>query len=59
MASFPSLRGKEASYLAERLNQYRAGEKVGPNSLLMIPVAADLTDDEIEGLAEYIATAFN
>lgn len=55
MASFPSLLGHDAEFLISRLESYRAGERVGNNSAIMIPVAADLTDEEIEGLAEYIA----
>lgn len=58
MASFPKLAGHSAEYLSDRLEQYRAGEKVGPNSALMIPRAAKLSDDDIANLATYIATAF-
>lgn len=58
MASFPSIAGREAEYLAERLVQYRAGERVGPNSLLMIPMAADLSDADIADLAAYVSTTF-
>ncbi len=56
MASFPQLAGREADYLAMRLEQYRAGEQVGANTALMRPNAADLTDSEIANLAAYIAT---
>lgn len=58
MASFPKLSGNSAEYLAERLEQYRAGENVGPNSALMKPMAADLSDDDIANLSAYIATSF-
>ena len=58
MASFPKLVGQDAAYLVERLQTYRAGEKVGPNTPLMAPMAADLTDEEIASLAAYITTAF-
>ncbi|MCG6121299.1 MAG: c-type cytochrome [Microvirga sp.] len=58
MASFPSVRGRDAEYVAMRLAQYRAREQVGPNSLLMIPTAVDLTDDEISNLAAFISTTF-
>ncbi len=57
MASFPKLVGDDAAYLTMRLEQYRAGEKVGPNTALMMPLAQDLTDAEIADLAAYI-TAF-
>ena len=55
MASFPQIGGKDAEYLTGRLNQYRAGETVGPNSGLMIPMAADLSDDDIANLAAYLS----
>jgi cytochrome c553 len=58
MASFPSLAGKEAEYLSSRLEQYRAGERVGPNSGLMIPNAKNLSDADIANLAAYISTTF-
>lgn len=58
MASFPSLAGQEADYIALRLKQYRAGEKVGPNTPLMMPQATELSDDEIASLSAYIATSF-
>jgi cytochrome c553 len=58
MASFPKLTGQSTEYLASRLEQYRAGEKVGANSSLMIPVAAKLSDDDIANLAAYITITF-
>ena len=58
MASFPKLAGQPAEYLRGRLEQYRAGEKVGYNTALMAPHAAELSDEDIEALASYIATAF-
>ena len=58
MASFPKLAGQDAEYLQTRLEQYRAGETVGYNTALMAPHAADLTDEQIEALASYIAETF-
>lgn len=54
MASYPRLVGHPSEYLADRLNTYRAGEKVGPNSMLMIPMAADLSDDDIANLVAFL-----
>lgn len=59
MAVFPKLTGNSADYLVKRLEQYRAGETVGPNTPLMAPLAKDLTDEEISNLAAYISTTFN
>jgi len=54
MASYPKLAGKDVDYLVDRLNTYRSGTKVGPNSDLMIMNAKPLTDDEIANLAAYL-----
>ena len=56
MASFPKLAGLGEAHLTLRLEQYRAGEHVGPNSALMAPNAADLTDADIADLAAWIAS---
>ncbi|QFS82538.1 Cytochrome c-554(548) [Roseivivax sp. THAF40] len=58
MASYPKLNDKDVAYLTDRLETYRAGDKVGPNSLLMIPHAKRLSDDEIASIAVYVTTAF-
>ncbi len=58
MASFPSLRGRDADYIASRLIKYRARQKVGPNSAIMMTWAVKLTDDEIANIAAYVSTTF-
>ena len=58
-AIFPALAGKEADYLADLLERYRAGEEVGDNTALMRPQAQSLSDDDIANLSSYIATEFN
>ena len=58
MASFPPIVGRDADYIANRLMQYRAREKVGPNSAIMMSLVADLTDEEIANLAVYVSTTF-
>jgi cytochrome c553 len=59
MASFPKLVGISSEDLVSRLEAYRAGETVGPNSALMIPVAAELSDEDIANLAAYITGELN
>lgn len=59
MASFPKLVGKDADYIVARLEAYRAGETVGPNSPLMMPVAAELSDEDISNLAAHITEDLN
>jgi cytochrome c553 len=58
LASFPSLLGMDAGEVAARLEQYRAGETVGPNSPLMWSVAGELSDEDIANLAAHISINF-
>ena len=51
--------GKEVSYLKSRLETYRSGKKIGPNSALMIMMASELSDVEIQNLAAYLASVQN
>lgn len=55
---YPSLQDRTPEYLAEKLEIYRAGTSIGPNSGLMIPNARDLTDDQIAALSSYISATF-
>lgn len=56
-ASYPKISGNEISYTTSKLETYRAGIKVGPNSALMIMMAKPLTDDEIANIAAYLKDA--
>lgn len=52
----PALAGQTVQYIVGRLNQYKAGEKVGNQSNLMWGQAAGLSDQDMNDLAEYINT---
>ncbi|KMQ76607.1 c-type cytochrome [Marinobacter subterrani] len=53
---FPALGGQNAEYLAKQLKAYREGTRnIGPNSAIMIDVAAKLTDAEIKAVSSYIS----
>jgi len=56
-ASFPKVSGNEISYTKSKLETYREGTKIGPNSSLMIMMAKPLTDEEIANLAAYLKDA--
>lgn len=56
MGIFPKIAGQDPDYIAGRLQQYRAGEQVGPNTALMTPHATGLSDEAIADLAAYIAS---
>ncbi|TVP85146.1 MAG: cytochrome c [Thioalkalivibrio sp.] len=53
-AIFPAVAGKEVDYLVDVLNQYRAGDQVGPNTAMMMPHAMNLSDEDIADLAAYM-----
>lgn len=50
--TFPILAGQHAPYLAEALHSFRSGKRY---SALMTPIAQQLTDKEIDGLAIYFS----
>ena len=57
VASYPKISGQEVSYTTSKLETYRDGIKIGPNSSLMIMMAKPLTDEEIENLSAYLEDA--
>ena len=57
VASYPKISGNEVSYTKEKLETYRNGTKIGPNSALMIMFAKPLSDEEIANLAAYLKDA--
>lgn len=59
MASYPALADKDAEHLTTRLEQYRAGEKIGPNSILMFAHAKNLSDEDIVNIVGYVTTSFD
>ncbi len=52
---FPKLAGKPAAELVAKLNDYRAGRQVGPQSSTMMPFAKAMTDAEITAISAYLA----
>ena len=56
-ASYPKISGKDIPYITNKLETYRSGTKIGPNSGLMIMMAKPLSDEEIANLAAYLKDA--
>lgn len=57
LAGYPALAGQQPVYTARLLTRFRSGEHWGEDdapSLVMVGVAARLTDAEIEAVASYI-----
>ena len=57
VSSYPKISGNPVEYPREKLQAYRSGQKIGPNSGLMIMMAKPLTDEEIENLSVYLKDA--
>ncbi len=57
VASYPKVSGNDIAYTKSKLETYRDGIKIGPNSGLMIMMAKPLTDEEIADLAAYLKDA--
>ena len=55
LAGYPSVAGQQVGYLSSTLKAYRSKERnAGESSLVMQSVAANLTDYEIDALANYM-----
>jgi len=52
----PALAGQTVEYIVDRLRSYKAGETVGPQSGMMWGQAANLSETDIQDLAEYVKT---
>jgi cytochrome c553 len=54
LANYPRIGGQHAQYLRQELREYRAGERRTDRAAMMREIAARMTDEEIEAVAEYI-----
>lgn len=54
-AAFPKLSYQHAPYVANQLHAYRAGERANDPAGMMRSIAAGLTDQQIEAVAQYIS----
>jgi cytochrome c553 len=52
----PSIAGRSPSYIVRQLYDFRSGSRNGPDALLMKPVTAKLTLDDMISLAAYLAS---
>lgn len=53
---YPILAGKDAAFLLEQLKAFKAGTRNTPNAALMKPMAAPLSDKEMEDLSAFFAS---
>ena len=55
LANYPSVAGQQVGYLVSSLKAYRSKERnAGEQSLVMQSIAENLTDNEIDALANYM-----
>ncbi|BBP45753.1 hypothetical protein THMIRHAS_11260 [Thiosulfatimonas sediminis] len=50
----PKLAGQEIAAIVEKLQRYKSGEQVGPMTGMMAPMAAGLSDGDMQAVAEYV-----
>ena len=53
---YPNLAGQHEVYLVSSIKAYKAGERTGGLSAVMIPMVANLSDDDIANIAAYFAS---
>jgi cytochrome c553 len=51
---FPSLAGQHAAYTLDQLNKFRTGERANDAAKMMRVIAAKMTPQEMEAVAQYI-----
>ncbi|WP_413702264.1 c-type cytochrome [Psychromonas sp. KJ10-10] len=53
---YPNLNGQKESYLVGSLKAYKAGQRKGGMSAIMVPQAMNLSDVDMEDLATFYAS---
>jgi cytochrome c553 len=56
VAAFPKLAGLTPEAVKAKLNDYKAGKQMGPQTAVMAPNATNLGDSDIDAMAAYVAT---
>tara|TARA_E500000081_G_scaffold153549_1_gene188145 strand:+ start:7976 stop:8287 length:312 start_codon:yes stop_codon:yes gene_type:complete len=54
----PKLQGQTADEIISKLLAYKAGEQVGPQSMMMWPTAKQLTEGQIGAIGVYISQGY-
>ncbi|WP_321326745.1 c-type cytochrome [Thiomicrorhabdus sp.] len=52
----PKLAGLPATEIISKLHAYKAGEQVGPMTSMMAPMAAGLSEADMENVAAYVSS---
>lgn len=54
-ADYPDVGGQYAQYLSQQLKYFRSGERANDPQAMMRSLAADMSDEEIRAVSEYMA----
>ena len=54
----PKLQGQTANEIISKLLAYKAGEQLGPQSMMMWPTAKQLTEGQIGAIGVYISQGY-
>lgn len=52
---YPNLAGQHAQYLESAMKAYRDGQRTGGTTMMMTPMVANLSDQDIADLAAYFS----
>ncbi len=51
--NYPNLAGQKAAYLEAQLKAFKSGERKGASSAVMTPMATNLSEQDMQDLAEF------
>lgn len=54
--TFPNLAGQNAPYIVAQLKAFKSGERKGGQSAIMAPMAATLSEKDMEDVAAYFSS---
>jgi len=54
-AKYPALQGQQSMYMVKQLQDFRSGTRTNDPAKMMSSIAAKMSNEEIEAVAEYIA----
>jgi len=56
MPNYPLLAGQNKAYLLEQMKDIKSGARSSGQAAVMKPMVANVTDDELKAIAEYLST---
>lgn len=56
MPLYPKLAGQNKEYLIQQMKDIKSGARTNGQAAVMAPIVANLSDEEIKAIAEYLST---